>query len=212
MSQRTWWPRCAHRRSRRKRRSHARVRRGTRSTGLKQKIFFTAVLFAACVMRRVSKATWNQHGEARRTSAQAGERIAWRISSSSRFFASHKPDCAKVRELSDAFRGAEAVCRTRRCGVDSVDDDGWSRRTGACTRTRCRPRRGPSRPDSRVGDIHGHLTEQRIIRRMPMPATQRKSRSRGMRAASLGRKRTPGDIDAGRKRISGASSMTAKNQ
>jgi hypothetical protein len=39
----------------------------------------------------------------------ASKRIAFGIAPSGRFFAPHNPDCAKVRELSGAFRGVEAV-------------------------------------------------------------------------------------------------------
>ncbi|NOT87273.1 MAG: hypothetical protein HOP03_03725 [Lysobacter sp.] len=57
----------------------------------------------------------------------ASERSAFVNSSNGRFSVSRKPDCAKVRELFDAFRGAEAM--SRRCR--EVDRDAFGHANGA---------------------------------------------------------------------------------
>ncbi|MFZ2754378.1 MAG: hypothetical protein WAZ48_13145 [Lysobacteraceae bacterium] len=81
-------------------------------------IFFPEVLFAACGAHRVSAPIADDDDDAHPTHVPASERSAFVHSSNGRFFVSHNPDCAKVRELFDTFRGAEATHRTCRDGVE----------------------------------------------------------------------------------------------
>lgn len=115
---RTSAPRRTHRRSSRAPLSITCARRTRRSARTKKNIFFPAVLFAACDARRVYAPIGDDGGDAHPTHVPASERSAFVLSSNGRFFVSHNPDCAKVRELFDTFRGAEATHRTCRDGVE----------------------------------------------------------------------------------------------
>jgi hypothetical protein len=108
--------------------------------------------------------------------APASERHVLVISSKGRFFVSRKPDCAKVRELSDAFRGAEATHRMHLRCVEVPIATCWDTRTAPmlqriAIRFRVAGTSGTASPATRTCML------------TPPPVTQRKSRSRTMRAA-----------------------------
>lgn len=93
----------------------------------KKNIFFPAVLFAVCGARRVSAPAGGTGSDAHPAQVPASERSAFVISSKGRFSVSRKPDCAKVRELFDAFRGIGEVRRTCRRRTGNVDSDSFGR-------------------------------------------------------------------------------------
>ncbi len=127
--QRTSTTRRTHRRSARAPRSPTRARRARQSACSKKNIFFPAVLFAARIESRASASIGKDCGGAHPACAPAGERGAFVISSNGRFFVPHKPDCAKVRELFDAFRGIEAARRACRRRADIAHRDALGRAT-----------------------------------------------------------------------------------
>jgi hypothetical protein len=117
-----------------RRSSHApwpatRAQRACQSTRVKKNIFFPVVLFTARVARRVCATSAGDGAGVRPGCVPASERSALVISSKGRFFVSHKPDCAKVRELFDAFRAIEPVHRTHRHGVEVSIATCWDTRT-----------------------------------------------------------------------------------
>jgi hypothetical protein len=89
----------------------------------KQNIFFSAVFFLPAFARQHQAGARGQRRAAFRLHLQAGERIVFDLCSQVRISAPQPPDCAKVRELPDAFRGSRDAIRMRRCSKDDVGSD-----------------------------------------------------------------------------------------
>ena len=151
ITRRTSAPRRTRRRSSRAPLSMTCSRRTRRSARAKKNIFFPAVLFAACDTHRVSTPIGDDGDDAHPTHVPASERSAFVLSSNGRFFVSHNPDCAKVRELFDTFRGAEATHRMCRDGVE--------RRI--TTRSGTRPAPAQRHAAFRIRIAHGSKTASR---------------------------------------------------
>ncbi len=125
-------PPHARRRSPRAPRLHACARRARPSTCAKQNIFFPALFFARCAAHPRSTTATRGCDDAHPERIPTSERRAFGVASSGRFFALRQADCAKVRELFDAFRDCEASKRTLRRGVGDVDRDAFGHARAAC--------------------------------------------------------------------------------
>lgn len=189
---------CARRRSRRASRPHACARRARPSARAKQNVFFPALFFARCAARPGSTTAAGRCGDAHAKRIPASERRAFGVASSGRFFALRQADCAKVRELFDAFRDCEASKRMLRRGVGDVDRDAFGRAHGACGTVVD----GMRDPDPRRDD-----DRRRAAHRRPRPRRARKKKAaRGRRGRLRGipgiRKCAPDKADARQRRVS----------
>lgn len=171
---------CARRRSRRASRPHACARRARPSPRAKQNVFFPALFFARCAARPGSTTAAGRCDDAHAKRIPASERRAFGVASSGRFFALRQADCAKVRELFDAFRDCEASNRMLRCGVGDVDRDVFGHARGACDTVVD----GMRDPDPRRDATTTGDTTRRASTTATATREQEKSRSRGTRAAS----------------------------
>lgn len=193
----------ARRRSPRVSRLHASARRARTSTCAKQNIFFPVLFFARCVAHPGSTTATRGCDDAHPERIPTGERNAFGVAPSGRFFALRQADCAKVRELFDAFRDCEASNRMLRCGIGDVDRDVFGHARGACdTVVDGMLNPDPRRDDDRRREAtRGGATR---IDRRDRDARARKKAARGRRGRLRGiRKRAPNAVGARQRRVSG---------